>query len=95
MTAAASPHSYAKMAAAPQGGYLEEETEDSIADQDTAPPGSPGTAHPPLHPAPSPSSTESLLGRLNAGLASTPMLDPNTGMLLAESEACETTPAPH
>lgn len=72
MTAAAGPLSYAKMAATPQGGYLEEESEDSIADQDAAPPASPGTAQPPMHQALSPFSTESLLGSLQTGLPSTP-----------------------
>lgn len=58
-----------------------------LADQDSIPPPSPGTDHPPLHLATSPASTESLLGRKYTGLPSTPMLDPHTGLLLAVSEA--------
>lgn len=87
MTAAAGLISYAKT-------HTTEDTEDSIADQDSIPPPSPGTVNPPLHLATSPASIESLLGRMNTGLPSTPMLDPHTGLLLAVSEAHEASSTP-
>ena len=93
MAANTGPLSYANMAA-PRGLLTETQPGDSIADQDLPPPRSPGTDFPPLAAAASPSSTESLLGRMGAGFPTTPMTDPHTGMLLSVCTAQEETPVP-
>lgn len=94
MNSAAGPLSYVKMAAAPRGRNTDAAAEESVADQDAAPPLSPGTANSSLHEAPSPTSTKSLLRSSLPWFPTTPIQDPNTGLLDCNEEGCDMSPAP-
>lgn len=91
LNSAAGPLSHAKMvAAAPRGRNADAEADESIADQDTAPPSTSGTVNLSHMVAPSPTSTESLLGTSMDGLPMTPMHDPLTGLVNCEGGTCST-----